>query len=50
MLIPKANDLYVPMAPAGLGSLGSLGAFWWSRGEGPRCWHPSRSIFFSHPG
>lgn len=46
MLIPKANDLYVPTAPAGLGSLGSLGAFWWSRGEGPRCWHPSRSISF----
>lgn len=27
MLIPKANDLYVPMAPAALGSLGSTGGF-----------------------
>lgn len=45
MLIPKANDLYVPVAPAALGSLGA-----------PRCWRRGGGTagtqvhLFSHPG
>ncbi|NXK70050.1 TFEB factor, partial [Sylvietta virens] len=44
MLIPKANDLYVSMAPAGLGSLGSLGSLGKLKSLRPR---KIRAVFVS---